>query len=227
MSIRSILWVGNGERYAADLFDDAPLVDVIWEPDVASAAQHRSTHFDAVVLDAKDPDLALAGLRILRDMAETTPLIVRIDSCDADFADRLRDAGAADVWLPSEAPVCSGELARRLDRLERPAPRRSRRRKLKLVAPSPAHSIIGESSAMLEVFALVERAGQTHATVLLLGETGTGKEILAQAVHRGTSGRSGPFVAINCAAFPDALLESELFGHKRGAFTGADQWRQL
>ena len=223
MSIRSILWVGRGERFAADLVDDAPLVDVIWEPDVAAAEQHRSTHFDAVVLDAEEPDLALAGLRSLRDTTDTTPLIVRVDSCDGDAADRLRDAGAADVWLPGEAPVCIGELAQRLDRLKRPASRRSRMRKLKLVAPSPARSIIGESTAMLEVFALVERAGQTRATVLLSGETGTGKEVLAQAIHRGTSGRNGPFVAVNCAAFPDTLLESELFGHTRGAFTGADR----
>ena len=226
MSIRSVLWVGSGERFAADLVGDAPLVDVVWEPDVSAAAQHHSTRFDAVVLDAEEPDLALAELRGLRDAADATPCIVRIRSSDGTTVDRLRDAGAADVWFPGAEPGCSEELIERIDSLQRSAARPSRRRKLELVAPSPAPGIIGESAAMLEVFALVERAGRTPATVLLSGETGTGKEVLAQAIHRSTSGRGGAFVAINCAAFPDTLLESELFGHVRGAFTGADREKQ-
>lgn len=224
MLIRSVLWVGSGERFAADIVGDAPLVDVVWEPDLAAAAQHESTHFDAVILDAEEPDLALVKIRELRDPADPTPLIVRIRSGDGDAADRLRDAGASDVWLPGEEPSCGGELVERIGALTPPVPRRAARvPKLQLVAPSPSPGIIGESAAMFEVFALVERAGRTPATVLLSGETGTGKEVLAQAIHRGTDGREGPFVALNCAAFPDTLLESELFGHVRGAFTGAER----
>jgi Nif-specific regulatory protein len=83
------------------------------------------------------------------------------------------------------------------------------------------HSLVGESTAMQAVYRFIARAASTDATVLLSGESGTGKELVAHAIHTNSRRAHGPFVAINCAALPDALLESELFGHERGAFTGA------
>jgi len=81
--------------------------------------------------------------------------------------------------------------------------------------------IIGESAGMQEIFELLDLAAPTDATVLLLGETGTGKELIARAIHQNSPRRDGPFVVVNCAAIPETLLESDLFGHERGAFTGA------
>ncbi len=87
--------------------------------------------------------------------------------------------------------------------------------------PYSRHKLIGRSAAMRELVVAIETLGATDATVLITGETGTGKELVAQAIHHGSQRRGRPFVSVNCAALNDNLLESELFGHVRGAFTGA------
>lgn len=86
--------------------------------------------------------------------------------------------------------------------------------------------VIGDSPKMREALRLMEIVAPSEATVLLLGETGTGKELAAQAIHLNSLRRQGPFVVVNCAALPETLLESELFGHERGAFTGATSRRE-
>jgi DNA-binding NtrC family response regulator len=85
-------------------------------------------------------------------------------------------------------------------------------------APSP---LLGNSSAMLEVFRLIERVGPTEASVLLTGESGSGKELAAQSIHDRSARRTGPFIAVNCGAIPAGLIEAELFGYEKGSFTGA------
>ena len=88
------------------------------------------------------------------------------------------------------------------------------------------HKLVGKSAVMRQLYDLLERVSTTTAPVLVMGESGTGKELVARALHHGGSRASGPFVAINCAALTDSLLESELFGHARGAFTGANEARK-
>ncbi len=83
------------------------------------------------------------------------------------------------------------------------------------------HDLVGESRPMQEVYRRIARAAPTESTVLIQGESGTGKELVARAIHANSTRARGPFVAINCAAVPEGLMESELFGHERGAFTGA------
>ena len=90
----------------------------------------------------------------------------------------------------------------------------------------PRSLIVGSHPSMVEVYNAVARVARLPVTVLVLGETGTGKELVARALHRYGAHPDGPFVAVHCGAIPDTLLESELFGHVRGAFTGADRDRR-
>lgn len=96
-----------------------------------------------------------------------------------------------------------------------------RLKKLVGVPRAPSLDIIGHSKIMQDVFALVSQVADSKTTVLITGETGTGKELVAQAIHMNSPRKKGPFVQVNCAAIPDTLIESELFGHEKGAFTGA------
>jgi len=100
------------------------------------------------------------------------------------------------------------------------------RLKEELTAKLDFGHLVGTSPRMQEVFDIVQRVAATEATILIGGESGTGKELVARAIHRGSERENGPFVAVNCAAIPRELLESELFGHTRGAFTGAVRERK-
>jgi two-component system response regulator HydG len=103
---------------------------------------------------------------------------------------------------------------------------KSENRRLRRAVDDRYGDMVGKSEPMQALFALLERVAQVGSPALVLGETGTGKELVARALHQAGPRRGGPFVAVNCAAVPETLLESELFGHTRGAFTGATQARR-
>ena len=113
-----------------------------------------------------------------------------------------------------------------LERACREGDLRSENRRLRRAVDDRFADILGESAPMQALFVLLERVAQVSSPALVLGETGTGKELVAHALHHSGPRAPGPFVAVNCAALPEALLESELFGHVRGAFTGATQARR-
>ena len=216
--IRSVLWIGSARGPVENPVADAPMLDLVWAPDVEGALELPLNCFDGVILDRPDPETLEDDLGRLVGAPELPPLLVHLPGGSSALARRITEAGAREVVLADESPGRATALDL-VERLERSSPPRSS-------GPLEVEGIIGESPAMRETFALVHRARQSEATVLLSGETGTGKELLGRAIHSGGRRRAGPFVPVNCAAFPDSLLESELFGYAKGAFTGADHQKR-
>lgn len=226
-AIRTLLWIGPGRGLATSHVADAPRLDVTWVSDPEEALTVPAQQFDAALLEDEDPGRLIPSLRRLRQNPKFPPIVVRVEESDSDRIRELLASGAADVLL-RRAGAAAEPDAELSDRLERLAARSSFAESQGLRAlPDPKapsfRGIAARSRSMNEVLALVERASGSMATVLLTGETGSGKEVLARAIHEGSARHGGAFVAVNCAAFPDTLLESELFGHKRGSFTGADR----
>jgi two-component system response regulator HydG len=174
-------------------------------------ARMRAEHFDVVVTDLVMR--GRSGLDVVVAAADGPPVIVMTGYGSEEAEPAVLRAGAA-AYLVKPLGV---ELFRRV--LERVA--RGRRTAHRPDSETCAMGMIGASSAMRRLFDLVKRVGDSHATVLIEGESGTGKELVARAVHAGSPRAGAPFVPVNCAALSTGLLESELFGHEKGSFTGA------
>ena len=161
----------------------------------------------------------LATLAETLKLAPHTKVIVVTGNGDQENALMAVAQGAYDFY---EKPVDTDTLKLLVDRAFNMAELETENRRLQSqVAESPLDGIVAASEGMLAVCRMIEKVAPTDVTTLLLGESGTGKELLARALHRLSGRADGNFVAINCAAIPENLLESELFGHEKGAFTGA------
>src|SRR6186713_3099526 len=184
----------------------------------------RESRFDVVLTDLTMP--GIDGIELCSRLAGTRklPVIVITAFGSLETAVRAIRAGAYDfLTKPLDVEVVALSLERAVS--HRALHREVERLKLAAGETRRFGELVGSSSAMLRVYELVERAAPSDAAVLVTGESGTGKEVVARSLHERSKRSTGPFVSVNCAALPEALLESELFGHVKGAFTDAHSSR--
>jgi two-component system response regulator HydG len=178
--------------------------------------------FDCVVTDLRMPDIdGLEGLRRFHARIPDLPVIVVTAFASVETAVEAMKAGAFDyLKKPFEPEELELMVSRAVEHGQ--LRRENRRLKSALDGSFVAHGIVGRAPAMREVISVLERIAPTDVPVLIEGESGTGKDLLARAVHAMSRRRDRPYVALNMSAIPETLAEAELFGHEKGAFTGAE-----
>jgi two-component system response regulator HydG len=196
--------------------------EVVLAPDGQTALERlREGRIDLVLSDLKMP--GLTGLELLREARTVAPdvdVIMLTAFGTVEEAVRAMKDGARDFLTK---PFQRGQLVRVIRQAleHRALVAQNRALQQRLDDLLRAGNIIGTSPAFRRLMTLIDQVADSSATVLIQGESGTGKELFARAIHERSSRRDGPFVAVNCAALPETLLESELFGYEKGAFTGA------
>ncbi len=219
--------------------DEAPIRDVmsnelprmghdvtICEDGEAAIAAIDRGRFDVAIVDLRMP--GISGWDVIahiKQVAPETDVIISTGHGGLDDAIRAIREGAYDFLLkPSKLAAIANVLRRIAEKRGLQNQAIALENQLKQVRGQ--NSLVGETQAMQRVKMLVERVGPVDSTVLILGETGTGKELVAQEVHAHSKRADQPFVPVNCGALPENLVESELFGHGKGAFTGAEKARK-
>lgn len=191
---------------------------------VAVAALERNT-YDCLVVDLDMP--GMGGIDVIhraKEMSPETEAIVMTGKSSLETAVAALRHGVFDYITK---PCKLADLDRLLQRVaaQRELMNKYRAIKRRLERIEGESKLVGSSNTMKEVSKLISKVAPTHSTVLILGETGTGKELVARSVHEQSLRGDQPFVAVNCGALPETLIESELFGHRKGAFTGAEEHR--
>jgi DNA-binding NtrC family response regulator len=200
----------------------------IWEAAGVEEAQRSlaANNFDVVITDQRMPDGdGLTILASVHDNDPTLPVVFLTAVVSIELAVEAMRHGAFDfLTKPLQPEAVRATIRRACERTR--LLRENILLKDAVLRLEGTSEIYGDTPAMRELREIVSRVAPTHATVLITGETGTGKEVVARAIHRASPRAPKPFVPVNCAAFTETLLESELFGHEKGAFTGADRQRQ-
>ena len=220
-AIRTQLKYALRERYA------------LWFADsrLRALALVNEVHPDLVSLDLglpPHPDTVEEGLSTLEDILRAAPgtkVIVLTGSGDRTNARRAIELGAFD-YLSKSADLAEYEMVLRRSTYLQTLESETARETAAAEAGARFEEIIGSTPRMGEIFSMVSLVAKTDVTVLIQGESGTGKELVARAVHSKSRRKDAPFVPINCGAIPETLLESELFGHEKGAYTGAHVQRK-
>ena len=178
--------------------------------------------FDLIVADLRLP--GVEGTELI-ELARPVPVLVMTSYASVRSAVESMQRGAADYVAK---PFDHDEMLLTVNRIleQRRLTRQNAALKADVQRDYPIEGMVGSCQAMRDVFDRIRRVAATDVTVLILGESGTGKELVARSIHENSARRSGPFVAVNCAAIPETLIEAELFGHEKGAFTGAIQKKQ-
>ncbi len=224
MSKPSCVWIIDDDRSIRWVLEKALLREDIPCMTFSSAGdalrELDQSEPSAVLSDIRMP--GVSGLELLQGLKERlpkVPVIIMTAYSDLDSAVAAFQSGAFE-YLPKPFDVDQAvELVRR-------ALAENASRDVPASSDAPVPEILGQAPAMQEVFRAIGRLAQSHATVMITGESGSGKELVAHALHRHSPRATGPFIALNTAAIPRDLLESELFGHERGAFTGAAAQRR-
>ncbi len=211
----------DNARSVAEAAEDAGFMTASAATGAAGVETFRQQVPDLVLCDLVLPDIdGLEVLDRLRKLDSTVPVIIMTAYASVESGVKAIRSGAYDyVTKPLDLDDIQSKMRRACEtsRLRRQVDKLSRSVREKYAATA----IIAESAGMKSVIAQIEALADTSATVLVCGESGTGKELVARALHVDSKRADGPFVAVNCGAFAETLLESELFGHEKGAFTGA------
>lgn len=223
-----ILLAEDDEIMRISIYDR--LVKYGWQVDEAkdgleAMALLEQNHYHLIISDIRMPGLdGLSLLGKVRKQNQETDIIIMTAFGSVDDAINCLRQGATDYILK---PFDLDDLIIRATRLFNHQAVRTRCEILEATCgQNRARELFGTSEAMRHVYSLIAQAAPTNATILITGESGTGKELAARAIHNASPRHDKPFVSINCAAIPEGLIESELFGHERGAFTGAEHRRK-